>query len=133
MCKDYRALNKQTVKDRFPLPSIDQLLDRLGQVLRWLRVAHRGSQVPVRLLLVDGHGKQPRVRQQAATVVRTFTRRTGRSLAKRRGRRDTRAALKARRNSQSQTGSVTEFSYCNKEHRYSCTRVLYTGADLTDL
>ena len=49
------------------------------------------------------------------------------------GRRDTRAALKARRNSQSQTGSVTEFSYCNKEHQYPCTRVLYTGADLTDL
>ena len=53
-------------------------------MLRWLCVAHRGSQVPVRLLLVDGHGKQPRVRQQAATVVRAFTRRTGRSLAKRR-------------------------------------------------
>ena len=49
------------------------------------------------------------------------------------GRRDTRAALKARRNSQSQTGSVTEFLYCNKEHHYPCTRVLYTGADLTDL
>ena len=40
------------------------------------------SQVPVRLLLVDGHGKQPRVRQQAATVVRAITRQTGRSLAK---------------------------------------------------
>ena len=49
------------------------------------------------------------------------------------GRRDTRAALKAWRNSQSQTGSVTEFSYCNKEHQYPCTRVLYTGADLADL
>ena len=51
---------------------------------RLLRTARRGSQVPVRLLLVDGHGKQPRVRQQAATVVRAFTRQTGRSLAKRR-------------------------------------------------
>ena len=62
------------------------LVDRIGappavaltaemevQMLRWLCVAHRGSQVPVRLLFVDRHGKQPRVRQQAATVVSAVT------------------------------------------------------------
>ena len=30
MCVDYRALNKKTVKDRYPLPQIDLFLDKLG-------------------------------------------------------------------------------------------------------
>ena len=31
MCVDYRMLNKQTVRDKYPLLHIDDLLDRLGK------------------------------------------------------------------------------------------------------
>jgi len=30
MCVDYRALNKKTIKNRYPLPRIDELIDRLS-------------------------------------------------------------------------------------------------------
>ena len=33
MCIDYRALNKQMIKDRYPLPRINGLLDRLGKAI----------------------------------------------------------------------------------------------------
>jgi hypothetical protein len=39
LCKDYRALNEVTVKNKYPLPSIDVLFDQLCGAcifLRWI-------------------------------------------------------------------------------------------------
>ena len=66
---------------------------------RLLRTARRGSQTPVRILLVVRRGIQPRVRQQAVTVVDAVTRQTERSKGEAAGQRDTHAALKMRRQS----------------------------------
>ncbi|GKA83290.1 reverse transcriptase [Tanacetum coccineum] len=50
MCVDYRALNKINIKNRYPLPRIDNLLDQLKKAMNFTKLELKSSYHQVRIL-----------------------------------------------------------------------------------
>ncbi|MCO5547351.1 hypothetical protein L7F22_000800 [Adiantum nelumboides] len=55
MCIDYRALNKQTIKNRFPVPRIEDIFDRLQGSTYYSRIDLKSGYHQIRIVPEDIH------------------------------------------------------------------------------
>ena len=53
LCVDYQDLNNLLVKNRYPLPLIDELLDRLGRARRFIQLDHTSAYHQMRICKED--------------------------------------------------------------------------------
>ena len=62
MCVDYRVLNKLTVKNRYPLPRIDEMLDKVAGARFFTKIDLRSGNHKIRVHPDDTHKTAFRLR-----------------------------------------------------------------------